>query len=698
MQTASALLLLSAALAYPPAPRGQVVDGYFGREVADPYRWMEDLGSPEVKTWVEAENAVTSGYLKELPQREAIRKRLTELWNFPRTEVPVRAAGQLFYRRNAGLQKQSVLYRAPAVEVLDPNTLSPDGSVAMDQWKVSPDARWLVYSTAPGGSDVRDLHLRDLRTGQDSGRAVPQVKFSSVSWTRDSKGFFYGRFKGTEGSAAFAAANTFHQLWYHSTAEAVPDRLVFERPQNPNDVVRGEASDDGRWLFLTSAGGTTNNRLWIADLANPRRPRLDAPAQAVAAEEDAIHRPLGVAGGRLYLYTTHQALNGRVVSAAIGDPDRAHWKTVIAETREPISEALLVRGRLVVMRLLDVQSRLQLFDLQGKPAGEVRLPEPGSVFNLRAKSGDRDFFFEFTSFLRPRTVYRYDLGRAALEPFHPPTAPFDSTQYETRQLFYRSKDGSRVPLFVTSRKGLALDHSHPTILYGYGGFDISVQPAYSASIAAWLELGGVYAVANLRGGSEYGEAWHRAGMREKKQNVFDDFIGAAEFLQREGYTSAERLAISGRSNGGLLVGAVTNQRPELFGVALPAVGVMDMLRYQKFTGGGLWAEEYGSSDEAAALPALLAYSPLHNLKPGVCYPATLVTTADRDDRVVPSHSFKYAAALQAAQGCARPTLIRVETAGSHGYRPTDRIIAEVADLWAFALANLQPGTHSTRMK
>ena len=691
MHTASALLLLSAALAYPPAPRGAVVDGYFGREVADPYRWMEDLGSAEVKSWVEAENAVTSGYLKELPQREAIRKRLTELWNFPRTEVPVRAAGQLFYRRNAGLQKQSVLYRAPAAEVLDPNTLSPDGSVAMDQWKVSPDAHWLVYSTAPGGSDVRDLHLRDLRTGRDSARAVPHVKFSSVSWTRDSKGFFYGRFKGTEGSAAFAAANTFHQLWYHSTAEAVPDRLVFERPQNPNDVVRGEASDDGRWLFLASAGGTTNNRLWIADLGDPKHPRLDASAQTVAAEEDAIHRPLGVAGGRLYLYTTYQALNGRVVSAAIGDPDRTHWKTVIAETREPISEALLVRGRLVVMRLLDVQSRLQLFDLQGKPAGEVKLPEPGSVFNLRAKSGDRDFFFEFTSFLRPRTVYRYDLVRATLEPFHPPTSPFDSARYETRQLFYRSKDGSRVPLFVTSRKGLALDRSHPTLLYGYGGFDIAVQPAYSASIAGWLELGGVYAVANLRGGSEYGEAWHRAGMREKKQNVFDDFIAAAEFLQREGYTSAERLAISGRSNGGLLIGAVTNQRPELFGVALPAVGVMDMLRYQKFTGGGLWVEEYGSSDDAAALPALLAYSPLHNLKPGVCYPATLVTTADRDDRVVPSHSFKYAATLQAAQGCPRPALIRVETAGSHGYRPTDRIIAEFADLWAFALANLTTG-------
>jgi len=682
-------LLLAAGLVYPVAPRGTVVDEYSGRKVEDPYRWMEDLDSAEVKSWVEAENALTFGYLKALPQREPIRKRLTELWNYARTEVPVREAGQLFFRRNSGLQKQSVLYREPGVLVLDPNKLSPDGSVAMAQWKVSPDGRWLAYSSAPGGSDVRDLHLRALKTGRDSAEVISNVKFTSISWTRDSKGFFYARFKGSQRSAAFAGANTFHQVWYHAVGARLPDRLVFERPEQGGDVVGADVSDDGHWLYLTSASGTTNNRLWSADLGNPRKPDLGAAPQVVAAEEDAIHNPLGVVAGRLFIYTTYRAPNGRIVSATVGDPDREHWKTVVAETKEPISESLLARGRLVVVRLVDVQSRVQLFDLQGNTAGEVKLPDTGSVYALNGNNLHTDFFFEFTSFLLPRTVYRYDLVTGALQPFHPPTSPFDASRYETRALFYPSKDGTRVPLFVTGRKGLPLDGNNPAILYGYGGFFFSVQPSYAVSTAAWLELGGVLAVANLRGGSEYGEAWHRAGMREKKQNVFDDFISAAEFLQREGYTSPRRLAIRGGSNGGLLVGAVTNQRPELLAVALPAVGVMDMLRYQKFTGGALWVNEYGSSDEAASFPTLFAYSPLHNIKSGVCHPATLITTADRDDRVVPSHSFKYAAALQAAQGCERPVLIRVETAGSHGYQPTDRIIAETADILAFALANLQ---------
>jgi prolyl oligopeptidase len=681
-------LLLSASLAYPPAARGNAVDDDAGHAVPAPYRWMEDLDSPAVKQWVDAENALTFSYLKAIPERDRIRERLTALWNYPRTEVPVREAGQLWYRRNAGLQKQSVLYRAPNVEVLDPNALSPDGSVAMNQWEVSPDGHWLVYSSAAGGSDVRDLHLRDLKTGRDTGEVVPRVKFSGISFTHDSRGFLYERFKGTERSAAFASANRSHQVWYHRIGNTQPDRLVFERAQNPQDGVGAEVSDDGRWLFLSSQSGTSNNRLWIEDLGSPRNPRFGRRPAVVSAEEDSIVRPLGVANGRLFLMTTFGAQNGRIVSVAVGDPDRAHWKTAVAETKDPIRGALLVRDRLVVMRLVDVQSRLALFDLDGKPVAEVKLPEAGSVSDLSAKNGDPDFFFEFTSFLRPRTAYRYELKTGALTPFQPPNAPFDASKYETRALFYPSKDGTRVPLFVTAKKGIALDGSHPTILYGYGGFNVALQPSFSASIAAWLEMGGVWAQANLRGGSEYGEAWHHAGMREKKQNVFDDFIAAAEYLVKEGWTSPRHLAIRGGSNGGLLVGAVSNQRPDLFAVAEPAVGVMDMLRYQKFSGGFFWVDEYGSADEAAMVPVLLAYSPLHNVRPA-CHPATLVTTADRDDRVVPSHSFQYTAALQAAQTCDKPVLIRVEVAGSHGYRPTDRIIAESADQLAFALANLR---------
>ena len=680
-------LSLLAALAYPPAPRGDTVDDYHGVKVPAPYRWMEDLDSSQVKQWIDAENKLTFSYLDKLPEREALRKRLTELWNYPRTDAPERAGGKLFYRRNAGLQRQAVLYVAPGNVVLDPNQLSPDGSLAVTQAKPSPDGRWLAYSTAQGGSDVRDLHVRDLRSGRDLPEIVPRVKFSGISWTRDSRGFVYERFRGTEKSAAFAQENLYQQVWYHPLHGA--DRLLHENPADAHESFRAGVSDDGRWLFVAASHGTTNTSLAVAALGDPLHPRFGAPLQKVAAE-DAIHEPLGNVGARIIMHTTEGAPNGRIVAVDIGDADHAHWKTIVPETKDAIEAVygppILVNGVVALVRLVDVQSRLELYELSGKPLGEVALPEPGSVQTLRARNDDKDFFFEFTSFLRPRTVYRYDFGKRAIEPFMPPPQTFDASQYETRELFYSSKDGTRVPLFVTARKGLPLDGTHPAQLYGYGGFNISIQPSYSPSIAAWLEAGAVYAVANIRGGGEYGEAWHRAGTREKKQNVFDDFIAAAEFLVAQRYTSPQHLAIRGGSNGGLLVGAVANQRPDLFAVALPAVGVMDMLRYQKFTGGAAWAEDYGSSDDPPMIAALRAYSPLQNVKPG-CHPATLVTTADRDDRVVPSHSFQYAAALQAAQTCDKPVLIRVETAGSHGYRPTDRVIAEIADIWSFALAN-----------
>ncbi len=693
-----------ATLAYPATRSGDVIDDYHGRKIADPYRWLEDLESPETAAWVAAQNKVTFAYLEALPQREAIRKRLTQLWDYRRTGMPLREAGELWFVQNSGLQKQAPLYRqadlkSTPVLVIDPNLLSPDGSVQMAQWKPSPDGRLLAYTLAPGGSDVQDLRVRDLATGQDLPGIVRNTKFGQIQWTRDGKGLLYARFKGTESSADFADALEHHQVWYHPIDGKTPDRLVFERPDHPKEFVGADVSDDGRWLYLSSRSGSMGNRLWIADLKSSAQPDLDVRPQAVADEEDAIHNPLGVIGDELYLYTTHGAPRGRIVAAKIGDADRSKWRTVVAEGKDAMLDegVVLARGQLVVVYLADVQSRVRLFGLDGKPQGEISLPEPGSVTGpatgvpgIRGNNDSRELHLNFVSFLRPATIFRYDLDRGALEPFHAPQSPFDASQYETRPSFYTSKDGTRVPIFVTLRKGTKLDGSHPAMLYGYGGFNISVVPNFSPAVAGWLELGGVYAVANLRGGGEYGSEWHKAGTKERKQNVFDDFIAAAEYLVREKYTTPSRLAIRGGSNGGLLVAAAMIQRPDLFAVALPAVGVLDMLRYHQFSAGPFWATDYGSADDPKAVDYLLAYSPLHNLKAGTCYPATLITTADRDDRVVPSHSFKFAAALQQAQGCPRPTLIRVEVAGSHGYRPTDRVIAEIADVWAFTLNNLQP--------
>lgn len=693
----AALLVLavpasSQQLRYPPAPQGTVTDTYFGHPVLDPYRALEDPDASATTAWVEAENRLTFGYLDQLPQRAAIRKRLTALWDYPKVQVPVREAGQIWFRKNSGLQKQFVLYRkaslaAAPVTALDPNALSPDGSIAVAQWSVSPDGRTLAYTTAAGGSDLLDINLRNLATKQDLPDRLSRVKFSDISWTRDSKGFYYSRFRGSAERANLKDANTHHQLWYHAVGRT-PERLVFERPDDSTAWVGGSVSDDGHWLFVYSGSGTTNNRLWIANLGDPKRPDLAAAPAAVVTAEDAFNYPLGVVGDSLFIYTNWQAPRGRVVAATVGDSARARWRTIIPEGPDVISGVLLVGDRLVTTYLVDVQSRVRLFDLAGTLQREVPLPDVGTADNLSGRNGGSDFFFTFSSYLRPTTVYRYDLRAGRLEPFESITAPFDPKPYETRATFYKSKDGTRIPIFITARKDVERNGSNPTLLYGYGGFDASITPFYSPAVATWLDLGGVYAVPNLRGGGEYGEAWHQAGMRDKKQNVFDDFIAAAEFLVREGYATPATLVIRGGSNGGLLVGAAMTQRPELFAVAIPAVGVMDMLRYQKFTGGQFWADEYGSSDDSTAVNYLLAYSPLHNLKPGTCYPATLVTTADHDDRVVPAHSFKFAASLQAAQGCPRPTLIRVEKAGSHGYRPTDRIIAEMADVYAFALANL----------
>ncbi len=682
-------------LYYPAARTDTIVDNYFGTTVPAPYRWMDDLESPELKAWVEAENAVTFSYLASLPERETLRKRLTELWDYPKVSAPYFEGGHWFYSRNSGLQRQAVVCTRPALDlparvVLDPNTLSPDGSVALSQLVPAPDGRHFVYGQSQGGSDWSILYVRDLATGQQLPDTISWVKFSSLGWTKDGHGFFYGRYAEPPAGQMLEAAVHDKQIYYHrlGTAQSA-DQLIYERPEEPALFIDCDLDETGRSLFITTNKGTSHtNELFVKDLGDPLRPSLSAPVSALYTGHTAAYHPLGVVRGRLYLLTDRDAPNRKIVAVPLDRPDPANWKTIVPETKDAIDSASLIAGRIAVNRMVDVASDLRFYALDGAPGPVVHTPELGSISGPYGRFDRPEIFYTFTSPLHPTTVFAFDPAAGHSTPFEPPTLTFDPTLYVTERVFYRSNDDTRVPMFITHRRDLKKDGTNPTMLYAYGGFDVATLPAFRPDVVAWLEHGGVWATANIRGGSEYGEAWHHAGMLEKKQNVFDDFIAAAHDLIDQGYASPRTLGIMGGSNGGLLVGAVVNQRPDLFAVALPAVGVMDMLRYHTFSGGSAWATEYGSSDDPAAFRYLYAYSPVHNITPGTCYPATLVTTADHDDRVVPSHSFKYTATLQAAQGCANPVLIRVEADASHGYRPTDKRIAEEADVWAFALANM----------
>lgn len=695
--TASSVAAQGGAVKYPQARKGDVVDTYFSTKVPDPYRWMEELDSAEVKAWVDAQNAITFRYLEALPVRDALKKRITELWNYPKVTIPSFEGGRWFYSRNTGLQRQSVVYsrtelNGPETLVLDPNAFSPDGSVALSGLVPSPDGKHVAYGKSEGGSDWSTYHVLDLSTGKTLADTVRWVKFSELSWTEDGKGFFYGRYPEPPAGKALQVAVRDKKLYYHrlGTPQSA-DTLVYERPDDPTLFIDGDVDETGRYYFVFTNKGTSNkNELFVKDLGDPKAPRLDAPIVPLYVGHTAAYLPLGVVNGQLYLLTDREAPTKKVVVVPIGQPDAANWKTVVPASRHTIDSATLVAGRLAVNVMEDVASAVRFFDLSGKPTGALTTPGLGAVGGPTGRMDRPEIFYTFTSPLYPSTVFRYDVASGTSTPFEPAKLTFDPTQYVTERVFVTSKDGTKVPLFITHKKGLAKDGRNPTMLYAYGGFDVAILPAFRPDVPAWLERGGVWATANLRGGSEYGQVWHEAGMKEKKQNVFDDFIAASEYLIKQGYASPATLGIMGGSNGGLLVGAVMEQRPELFAVALPAVGVMDMLRYHKFTGGAAWATEYGSAEESAeAFAYLFKYSPLHNVKPGTCYPATLVTTADHDDRVVPSHSFKFTAALQEAQGCERPVLIRVETQGSHGYRPTDKRIAELADEWAFALANMK---------
>ena len=655
---------------------------------------MEDLESPEVAAWVAAQNAVTRAHLDSLPLREPLVRRLTELWNYSRTAVPVTENGVLFYARNTGLQRQAPVYMrkgadgAPAL-ALDPNALSPDGSVSLAHFAPSPDATLLAYASAEGGADWETIRVRDLATGEDRADEVRWVRFSDLSWTRDSRGFFYSRYPEPPSHKVLEAALSGQAIYYHrlGTPQA-DDELIYQRLDHPAWIVNGTVTENGWYLLIrTYRGADNNNQLHYLQL-NDDSPAMAGAIIPVIESGDAEYSPIGAYGSRIYLRSDKGAPNRRVVAIDLETPEPQAWKVVIAEQPQAIEQAAVIGGRIVVHYLEDVQSRVRVFALDGQLEGEIALPGVGTVASLEGRADEPDIWLGFSSPLVPSTVYRCDPADGRLEAFEPPVPPIDAGQYETRALFATSNDGTRVPFFLTSRRGMALDGSHPVMMYGYGGFSISVLPAYRPDVPAWLELGGVFVTVNLRGGAEYGETWHKAGALDQKQHVFDDFIAVAEHLIRANYTHPSRLGIMGGSNGGLLVGAVMEQRPDLFAVAMPGVGVMDMLRYDRFTGGRLWATEYGSASDPAQFRYLIKYSPLHNLIAGTCYPATLVTTADHDDRVVPSHSFKFTAALQAAQGCERPALIRVETQGSHGYRPTDKLIEEKADQWAFAAAHL----------
>lgn len=682
------------ALQYPVTRRDSVVDDYFGTKVAAPYRWFENQDAPEVTDWVDAENAITFRYLATIPLRDAFRQRLTALWNYEKVAVPDRVAGHLFLRKNSGLQNQSVLYeqadlRAAPRAILDPNTLSPDGSVALFGAAPSPDGRWLAYALSVGGADWEELHVRSLTDGHDLADTVHWVKFSGIAWTNDGRGFFYSRFPAPAAGRVLETAALNQKIYYHvvGTSDST-DRLIYERPDLPDWYVNASVTENGRYAFITLVHGTeTKNRVFVMDLGDARHPDLGAPVQPVFDANDAEYRPLGTLGDTLFALTTNDAPNRRVISLVLPDTARTHWRTVVPGGDHVIEDAVLAGGHVVVQTLENVQSRLHVFDASGTPRGDVPLPGIGTVAGLSARADTPELFYGFTSFLAPASVYRYDFRSGRSTVFQQAHVSFDASRYETRQVFYTSRDGTRVPMFITARKGIALDGSHPTVLYAYGGFNISITPSFSPVTAVWLEHGGIYAVANLRGGGEFGEAWHHAGMLDHKQNVFDDFIAAGEYLIHEKYTSPAHLAIHGYSNGGLLVGAVMAQRPDLFAAAYPGAGVMDMLRYQKFSAGVGWVPEYGSSDDSAQFRYLIKYSPVQSLRSGTCYPATIVTTADHDDRVVPSHSYKFIATLQADQSCAHPVIIRVDTKTSHGYMPTDKRIAQLADVWAFTAWN-----------
>lgn len=690
----SALADSPAPLPYPDTRRDEsVADTYFGTEVADPYRWLEDDNSEETKAWVKAQNDVTFGYLEKLPKRAELRDRLEKLWNYERIGVPFEEGGRWFFNRNSGLQNQSVLYVTESLDaeprvLLDPNTLSADGTTSLTESAPSPDGKLLVYGLSKAGSDWQEFRVKDVNTGKDLPDVLEWIKFSGASWAKDSGGFYYSRYPQPKEGAALTEANKNQKVYFHKLGmPQSEDRLVYERPDQPDWGLHAYVTDDGRYLTFTVTDGTDpKKRVFYQDLSQPGSTVVE-----LLNDFDAAYGFIDNVGSLFYFRTDLQAPRYRVIAIDVTKPDREHWKEILPQSEDKLDGVSCVGGQLLCEYLKDARSDMRAYDLEGKLIRQIQLPGIGTTGGFGGRRKDTQTFYAFTSFTSPGAIYRYDVASGESTLYRQPKVDFDGSAYETKQVFATSKDGTRVPVFLVHKKGLKLDGSNATLLYAYGGFNISLTPGFSISRAVWLEMGGVYAMANLRGGGEYGADWHRAGTKLTKQNVFDDFIACAEWLQKEGYTSPQKLAIKGGSNGGLLVGACMTQRPELYAAALPAVGVMDMLRFHKFTIGWAWKSDYGSSEKEDEFKALYAYSPLHNLKPGTRYPATLVTTADHDDRVVPAHSFKFAARLQACQAKdGPPVLIRIETSAGHGAGTAlTKVIEETADELAFLHQVLQ---------
>jgi prolyl oligopeptidase len=668
------------------ARQGDAVDNYAGVLIPDPYRWMEDLDSDEVKQWVDSQNQITLDYLQTISAKATISDQLLKIFNYERYGIPSKQADRYFFTRNDGLQNQGVLYTLANLDdepkvLLDPNTLSDDGTVALAGYSVSDDGKYLAYGLATSGSDWTTWRVRNIETAQDTEDELKWVKFSGASWDHNSLGFYYGRFDEPSPDAIMQDTNFYQKLYYHRLGtQQSADTLIFERPDQKEWMFQAEETDDGHYLLISVSRDTSpTNALYYKDLTTP-----GSGITQWLTKFDASYEYIGNDGTKFYFQSNREAPQGVILALDITKDENQTPKVIIPESKDTITSVSLFGEKLIVQALHDAHTNVKEYSLGGHYVRTLDLPGLGSAGGFGGKRTNTETFYVYTSFTSPPAIYHYDILAASSTIFRAPKVDFDSTDYSTRQIFYKSKDGTSVPMFITCRKDIKLDGSNPAILYGYGGFSASITPFFSPTVAIWLKMGGIYAVANIRGGGEYGETWHLSGTKENKQNVFDDFIAAAEYLIAEKYTSSPKLAINGGSNGGLLVGACLVQRPDLFGAAVPEVGVLDMLRYNKFTIGWAWVSDYGNPDDPDNFKYLLAYSPLHNLKPGTKYPATLVLTGDHDDRVVPAHSFKFTAALQAAQGGDAPTLIRVETKAGHGAgKPLTKIIDQQSEKLAF---------------